>query len=348
MWLGKTGETNSWYHIYPFAQLLEQRDMDPLILVRHKLPPFRLSKVVHFGFQSKGTAKDLITIFKKGARAIRQYQPEVLITFNPIPWGAIAWLLAKMFRKKIIMGLIGGETDPNRSGVIKRWLINFMCRNSSAVFVTGSVFKEQVVSLGIEEKKVHVFPHCVQDEWLETPPATEFKYDLVTVCALLPGKRVDDAIRALARLHKKGLKLSFCVVGDGPEMNYLKELAQDLQIGEFVHFIGMSNEVKSYLLRSKIFVQTSESEGLSLALVEAVALGLVPVATEAGAERDLINHDNNGYLVKPYDIDGMVDCISELQEEEVYKRVRTNLISSRSELRMEKAILASAKVIDSI
>jgi len=346
LWLGKTGDANSWYHIYPFGLLKSEED--PLVVVRHSAPANFVPNTEYYGFKSSGSAMDMLKIMLVGAKAIMKHRPDVIITFNPIPWGSVAWLLSKVFRKKLIMGLIGGETEPTRTSAAQLRWIKFMCNTSSRVSVTGTVFKQKLIASGIDSERIFVFPHCVSDDWFDMKLNENPTYDLITVAALLPGKRIEHAVEALKILHDQGYKLNFCVLGDGPERKPLEELTKSLGLEEYVHFKGQVSNVAEYLTKAKIFVQSSENEGLSIALVEAMALGLVSVATEAGAEADHIEDGKNGYLVQPHNVEQLASKIKLLQDKEKFLTIKSNLDAYRPNFKMERAANVCKQVIDSI
>ncbi|NJM15420.1 MAG: glycosyltransferase [Bacteroidales bacterium] len=118
---------------------------------------------------------------------------------------------------------------------------------------------------------------------------------MVTVCELIERKRVEDIIEAVCILKQKGYDLKTCIVGDGPLFNSLKQLAMERGLNGNVTFTGYTKDVLSYLRKSKIYVQSSRQEGLSISLIEAMAVGLVPVSTKAGSEEDIITHGQNGF-----------------------------------------------------
>jgi glycosyltransferase involved in cell wall biosynthesis len=82
-------------------------------------------------------------------------------------------------------------------------------------------------------------------------------------------------------------------------MTDLKDQAHRLGIAENVEFLGKQQNVTPILLRSKIFLLTSQSEGLSIAMAEAMAAGAVPVVADVGELGDLVANGENGYLVPP-------------------------------------------------
>ena len=122
-------------------------------------------------------------------------------------------------------------------------------------------------------------------------------YDLIFVGRLGPVKRVDLFLEAVKHLRDRRPHTRAVVVGGGELEEPLRELAGDLEVGDQVTFAGQQTDVIPWLKKSRIFVLPSDSEGLSLALMEAVMCGLPAVVSDVGELRQLVVHGTNGYLV---------------------------------------------------
>ena len=108
-------------------------------------------------------------------------------------------------------------------------------------------------------------------------------------------KGVDRLVRALADADD----LTLAIVGDGSERPALEKLAADLGVDGRTRFVGFSERVPDYLRAADAFFLASRGEGMSNALLEAMASGLACVATEASGVRELLGEDRG--LVVPGD-----------------------------------------------
>jgi glycosyltransferase involved in cell wall biosynthesis len=99
---------------------------------------------------------------------------------------------------------------------------------------------------------------------------------------------------AVAALRRRGLTLQVVLLGEGPERTTLVERAHAAGIADLVHLPGRVNDVEPYLRASDVFVLPSYQEGLSVALLEAMALGMPAVASDIPANRVL---SENGSVV---------------------------------------------------
>ncbi len=106
-------------------------------------------------------------------------------------------------------------------------------------------------------------------------------------------KRVDQLIALWPAVRAAHAGAVLLIVGAG------QELALKRAAGEGVQFMGQVDDVAPYLKAADLFVLPSSTEGLSNALLEAMAIGLPAVATAVGGTTDLITHGENGLLVPP-------------------------------------------------
>jgi glycosyltransferase involved in cell wall biosynthesis len=121
--------------------------------------------------------------------------------------------------------------------------------------------------------------------------------DIVYVGRLNPVKRLHLLLETVAHLHQRGRLATAILVGSGPEEVRLKRMAETLGIASHVQFIGRSDDVFEYLRRAKIFMLTSRSEGLSIAMLEAMSNGCVPVVANVGDLADAVKEGATGLLV---------------------------------------------------
>jgi glycosyltransferase involved in cell wall biosynthesis len=123
---------------------------------------------------------------------------------------------------------------------------------------------------------------------------------------LQPVKQVDILLDAWAGIDDGRL----VILGDGQERLSLMAQAQRLGLAGRVEFRGMVPNVADYLRAADIFILPSSSEGLSVALLEAMSSGMLPIATSVGGTVDVIEDGVSGLLVTSGDIAGLRDALS--------------------------------------
>ena len=108
-------------------------------------------------------------------------------------------------------------------------------------------------------------------------------------------------LRAVAELSPAGRDVVAVLVGLGPLEQELRALAVELGIGGRVRFPGSRDDVFALLPAFDVFVLSSRFEGLPIALLEAMATGVAPVATRVGGIPEVITDGQDGLLVDPGD-----------------------------------------------
>jgi len=102
------------------------------------------------------------------------------------------------------------------------------------------------------------------------------------------------------------------IIGDGDLKDELIQLADNLQISDRVLFLGARSDVHEFLSAIDVFVMPSLWEGQPIALLEALAIGKPCIATSVDGIPEVITNGVNGYLVKPKDIAGLTQSMSEV------------------------------------
>lgn len=110
-------------------------------------------------------------------------------------------------------------------------------------------------------------------------------------------------IGTVSSLHERGHKVNCLIVGDGPEKSGLMKLRDDLHLQNYIDFKDYAKPVKNLLDMAKIYLLTSESEGLPMSMIEAMSCGLPVVVPHINDIPDVVKHGYNGYLIPPAKVD---------------------------------------------
>jgi glycosyltransferase involved in cell wall biosynthesis len=137
---------------------------------------------------------------------------------------------------------------------------------------------------------------------------------LITGGRLAAVKNFGMLIRAFAALAARWPKLELAIVGDGPERAALETLAKQLGLADMVKFLGFRSDVDAQLAQSHVFVLTSLSEGIPMAILEAMKSGLPVVATRVGGVPATVADGVTGTLVDSGDVRARVRALAALIE----------------------------------
>lgn len=173
------------------------------------------------------------------------------------------------------------------------------------------VSKIHVISNGIADL---VYTHGFQDQApiVKITPAIDVQHfsasqsstlktpvQLVTVARLHWIKGLTSTLEALAHLNKLGVAFDYTLIGTGPEKEALKFACHQLGLEDQVHFLGTLNpdEVKQQLASSDVYIQYSLQEGFCNAVLEAQAMGLLCVVSDAEGLSENVKDNYSGWVV---------------------------------------------------
>jgi glycosyltransferase involved in cell wall biosynthesis len=228
------------------------------------------------------------------ANYIRRHKIKIVHSFDA-PLNVFAVPVARAAGAPAVISSQRGHRD--LTGEAFKRLLRVTDRMVDAVVVNCEFMRHYLVSQErVPEVKVRLCYNAVDaDQYRRRTMPANAEYPVVgTVCSLRPEKAVDTLIRAFASLG--GLARKLVIVGSGPEEAKLRTLATELGIGERCQFVAATSDVVEWLSQIDIFVLPSRSEALSNSLMEAMACGCCPIASNVGGNPELVEHGSNGFL----------------------------------------------------
>lgn len=161
---------------------------------------------------------------------------------------------------------------------------------------------------------------------------------IISVARLDPQKNQEMMIRAFAQIADKYPDWKLVIFGEGPLRDSLQLIVDSLQLSERVLLPGRTEKVIEELRKSKVFCFSSNYEGLSNSIIEAICVGLPVVTTKVSGTEDIIVDGENGYVIPINDDNAMVHALSMLLGDE-------HLIEYMGENNRKKAFMFSIEDI---
>jgi len=250
-------------------------------------------------------------------RLVRELAPDILHGF--------LWR-SNMFcryagRRCRVPTVVTSEHSMRVDGPIREWINRRTAAGSSAVVcVSRAVLRHMRDSVGIPERLLRViyngvdlsrFAPCADKrsarDSLGLPPDGPV---IGTVARHTEEKRIDRFVE-MARLIGKVLpEASFITAGEGPKLAWLTDLARRRDAK--VRFLGYRDDVPLVLGALDVFVLTSQTEGLPMAVIEAMAVELPIVSMLVGGVAEMVRNGQDGVLVKQGDIRAVADGVLDL------------------------------------
>jgi N-acetyl-alpha-D-glucosaminyl L-malate synthase BshA len=248
------------------------------------------------------------------AEVAESYQLDLLHVHYAIPHSIAAMLAQQMVasvrRLPYITTLHGTDitlvgADPSYFGITK-----FSIEKSDGITSISDDLRDQTVEIFGVKNEIRVIKNFVNCDLYrpdnEKKGAAVYAPDgeklLIHLSNFRPVKRVLDCIRILAEV-RKSVPARLLMAGDGPDRGPAEHLARSLKVDRYVSFLGKQNHVERLIPLAHVLLMPSEMESFGLAALEAMACGVVPVATRVGGVPELITDGEDGYLEAVGDIE---------------------------------------------
>lgn len=257
--------------------------------------------------------RTLLRLYKL-RKLVNRISPDIVISF--VAGANITTLLSLIFSNIPI--IISERNDPNLepNSRIKRKFRDYLYNLSDGcVFQTEeakSYFNKKIQS----SSKVIFNP--IETEKLPDFIEEKTKNNIVAVGRLEHQKNFNLLLDAFYHVSKKYPCWELEIYGQGSQKDILKKKIETLNLEKKVHLMGVVNNIPETIRYSKIFVMTSNFEGMPNALIEAMSMGLACISSDCscGGPRELIQHNQNGKLFKVGDMQDLIYQMIELIEDD--------------------------------
>ncbi len=244
---------------------------------------------------------------------ILDFKPDFILSLSAVP--NMLTIIARGFKN--IELVVSERTDPSRH---PRGWAAAACRNYLYRFPKAVIFQTESAMAyfhkSIQNKGV-IIPNAVMQD-IPVSIGERRKKKIVGMGALSEQKDWMTAVRAFELVLKKHSEYQLIIYGDGPERTYIeKYISRHKRLRDKVCLPGYTENVHDKIRDAEIFISSSAYDGISNSILEAMAMGMPCVCTDApaGGARFLIDDGKNGLLVPVGDYKKMHDRIERLIED---------------------------------
>lgn len=287
--------------------------LEPCARVTYACPPPWLRQIVG------RSAARLLWLW----RTARSLRPAAIMGYHIMPNALMALVVAALTGTRAIYQMTGGPVQIAGGGAgsenallrrqrkasrLRERLMFAAVRRFDCVVVRGRQAVEFLRTRHLA-RDVAIIPGSVDCERFAPRPGPPGRFDLVGVGRLVPVKRWDRLLRIVAQTRAvagtpqpggpAGNGLTLAIAGDGPLARSLAALARELDIEPNVALLGRREDVPEVLASGRVFALASENEGLSIAMIEAMAAGRPVVAPNVGDLAELLSDGENGLFIDP-------------------------------------------------
>lgn len=258
-----------------------------------------------------------ITIPRKLIKIFKKDKPHIIHTHG---WGTLCeGVLSGKYAKIPI--IIHGEHGTIQD---KKWNIFvqriFWRLANQILTVSYEHSKELCQRIGFNIEKIKVIPNGVDTNRFYTNKTNVYlrerlnfqQNDIVigSVGRLVAVKNQSLLIKAFSIIVQKHSNVKLILVGDGPLKNVLQKRAKEYGLSSNIQFLGKRYDIPEIMASMDIFSLTSDSEGMSNTILEAMSSGLPVIATNVGGNKELIYQNATGILVPPKDVYALANALS--------------------------------------
>lgn len=273
----------------------------------------RQLKSFHLPFRTNN-GKGVMPIFPFLFFKLIHYAPDVILTegVSNLWASSIAYIYAKLFRKKIIWWSLGDLAGRKHTGVrsmLQRW-ISHIERNCDAIWAYSTQAKKVFLADGVQEEKIFVGVNVIDTSQREAEANLvhdkEDGFNIVFVGAINKTKRLELLVDAVEEISKVRENVCLHIVGDGNYMPKIKDYVERKKEKINVVFHGRITDGLGSLISQ---YQVMVLPGLGgLAIVDGMACSLPVISGPAdGTELDLIKNNENGFVTREMTRDYIVE-----------------------------------------
>ena len=251
------------------------------------------------------------------SKMLREVRPDLLVTYN---WGAMDAVLASRIAPvcPVIHAEDGFSADEATRLKLRRvWMRQLALNGVQAVVVPSQTLVKLAISrYGVRSDRVLWIPNGVDTQRFQPSPNQEWRQARgISEKSLLFGyigrlgteKNLGMMLRAFARLNRPDTRLA--LIGEGACRGELEELARTLEIADKVLFTGPIENIAPCYQALDVFLMSSTTEQMSIALLEAMATGLPVISTDVGDSANVLGDPGAPAVVPSGDLEAYANSL---------------------------------------
>ena len=245
-----------------------------------------------------------------------------------LPEGLVAWIMARLLRKPLVVYCHGEELSTWGRGRKFRTML-WVYRHADANIANSEYTLEEMVKLGVRRETITlIYPGVETERFRPGLPCEDLKQSIglqagqhliLSVGRLVRRKGFDQVIRAIPELVKQGIDAHYALIGIGEDWDYLSDLAKELGVSERLHLLGhvSPEDLPRWYNACDVFVMANreingDTEGFGMVFLEAAACGKPSIAGNAGGTGAAVVDGVTGYRVDGTNVSVLVGRLSAL------------------------------------
>lgn len=299
--------------------------------------------------------KELICV--KQARAfVKEFDPDIIVPFLPLT--TLCFYLVNIgIGKKVV---VSERADPYRKlreskQGIKHKIVHILIRTLKMLTFGDHMVFQTLEAQAFYGKKAlkngTVIPNPLDTAALPKRLEGEREKKIIAAGRFSEEKNFPMLIRAFARFNKDFPNYTLELCGEGALRGDFETLCQKLNIKDAILMPGFVNDLTQRMVNAAMYVSTSNHEGISNSMLEALGMGVPTIVTDCpvGGARMFVKTDENGILIKMNDEDALVNAMTKIATDKEYAdKISKNAIEIREQLSAKKITEKWSEVFDRV
>jgi len=241
-------------------------------------------------------------------RYIREHAIQLVQTFD-VPLTLFGVPAARLFRVPHVLS--SQRAHRALTPGLRRHLLRLTDRMVDGIVVNSEAVRRELIETDrVPPRLIHLCANGIDAAFFQsTRTPTTNPIVIGVVCALRPEKGLETLIEAFDRLNAPPATAQLRIIGSGPSLPSLQQLARKLNLADRCTFEPATKDIASALQWIDIFVLPSLSESFSNSLMEAMAFGCCVVASKTGGNPELVADQQSGLLFPPGDSAALAACL---------------------------------------
>lgn len=253
---------------------------------------------------------------------------DALHAFRALPEGLVAWLVARLTFRAIVIYAHGEELTTWGRGNKYR-AMRFALRHADQVIANSEHTRGELLRMGVEAERITlIYPGVDTSIFRSDLPCQDLRQSLglsaeqkliLSVGRLSRRKGFDRVIESLPQLVAQGLNVHLALIGIGEDFGYLADLARNLGMADRVHFLGhvSPDDLPRWYDACDVFAMPNreingDNEGFGMVFLEAAACGKPVIAGRDGGTGSAVIEGVTGFRVDGKQLEPLVNVLAEV------------------------------------
>lgn len=270
---------------------------------------------------------------------------DLIVSFSLIPRGISGLLMKLCTRTPVHLAIVGADLDIHA----RAWygfFIQWCFRRFDTISVKGSNYERQLLEYDVPQKRIFSLFNPPPIDFQSVEPSQSPKYDILWLTRMAPEKNPFLFLEILSELCDRDVSFTAAMVGGGPLEKEIEAAITRQNLEGIVHLPGWSDNPIEFYENSNIYILTSDRDMLPVSLLEAMYCETAPVCPAIGAIPDIIEHNENGFLVDEQNPKQYANYIEQLLKDKAELReAKQSAFNIRSDISREEMAKTWTEII---